>query len=225
LNNSFAGLRKNVRNWGCRQVISELMALRQQLCLRGEWDSSSGWDDPLNLWLADELGRIRKSVAVLTTEKSQADTDLLKKLRELQAADETQTLLERYNGGAPITEDDQLMPSSRVVEHDLSYDFSGADPNVPQIQGRKNGALVSFVTQLDRTVMEITNLDCQGAGTTIPKSQAAMVVSWLDSMFTILQLKGGEANRRTIAQGSTATESKADDVVGTEIAAPADAAK
>ncbi len=225
MNNSFAQTRKNVKNWGCRQVISDFMAWREQICLRGEWDSAGGWDDPLNQLFADEAGRIRKTIAIVTTEKSLADQIALNAKTDKDAADESQTLLERYTQGKPLSEDDVVMPSSIGDENELPYDFSGADPNIPQVQNRKNKDLVSLVTMIDRAVKETSNLDCQGYGTTIPKSQSAMILALLDSIFVLLQQRGGEKNRRRIAQGTTATEAMADDVVGTEIAKPDDKPK
>lgn len=205
-------------------IVGELLETRHQLILRGEWDTASGWDDPLNHWIAQELGRIRTTVGVLTTEKALPDQKDLNDQRSKEAADEWQSLLERYNNGKPITEDDILMPSGFLDENELPYDFSGADKEIPQIQGRKNKNLVAFVTQLDRLVKEITCLDCQAAGTTLPKTEAAIVVAMLDSLFTLCQLKGGEVNRRTIAQGTSATEAGGPDVVGVEIAEPGQAA-
>jgi len=220
MNNSFAQTRKNVKNWGCRQVISDFMAWREQICLRGEWDSSGGWDDPLNQLFADEAGRIRKSLAIVTNEKSIADQIALNAKNDKDAANETQTLLERYTNGEPISEDDVVMPSAIGDENELPYDFSGADPNIPQVQGRKNKDLVSLTTMIDRAVKETSNLDCQGYGTVIPKTQSAMILALLDTMFAILQQRGGEKNRRRIAQGTSATEAKADDVVGIAITKP-----
>ena len=217
MNNSFAGTRKNVRNWGCRQVISDLMAWRLQICLRGEWDSTSGWDDPLNQLFADEAGLIRKTLAISTTNKSLADQVALNAKTDKDSTDESQTLLDRYTQGAPISEDDVVMPSSIGDENELPYDFSGADRNIPQVQDRKNKNLVALVTMVDRAVKEVSNLDCQGYGTMIPKTQSAMILALLDTMFALLQIKGGEANRRRIAQGTLATEANADDVVGTSI--------
>lgn len=225
MNNSFAQTRKNVKNWGCRQVISDFMAWREQICLRGEWDSSGGWDDPLNQLFADEAGRIRKSLAIVTTDKSIADQITLNAKTDKDSADETQTLLERYTQGKPISEDDVVMPSAIGDENELPYDFSGGDPNVPQVQDRKNKDLVSLTTMIDRAVKETSNLDCQGYGTTIPKTQSAMVLALLDTMFALLQQRGGEKNRRRIAQGTSASESQADDVVGTAINQPEDQSK
>jgi hypothetical protein len=78
---------------------------------------------------------------------------------------------------------------------------------------------------LDRAVKETSNLDCQGYGTTIPKTQSAMILALLDTMFALLQQRGGEKNRRRIAQGTSATEAIADDVVGTDIIKPDDQPK
>lgn len=218
MNNSFTGLRRKVGNRACRALVNELMAYREQICLRGEWNQASGWDDAFNSWMAEELGRVRKSVAYVTTEKSSEDQDALNEQRSKEAADENQTLLDRYTNGNPITTDDILMPSNVDTNNELPFDFSGADPRIPQVHGRKNQILVTYVGELDRTIAEITNLDCQATGTTIPATQSRMVVALLDSLYTILQSKGGEKNRRTIAQGTTAVEAKRDDVVGPEIA-------
>ncbi|TWT63182.1 hypothetical protein [Rubinisphaera italica] len=218
MNNSFTGLRKNVGNRACRALISELMAVREQVVLRAEMNEASGWDDPLNHWLAGELGRVRESAAVLTTAKSMVDQATLNAKRRAEASDETNSLLDRYNSGNPITADDILMPNAVDTPNELPFDFSGADPNIPQVYDRKNAAMVAFVHELDRTVTEITKLDCQGSGHTIPDTQAAIVIAYLDSMYTLLQIKGGQQNRREIAQGTRTTQATANDVVGPEIA-------
>jgi len=218
MQNSFAGLRTKVGNLGCRAVIAEMISFRKNLTLKAEFDESSGWNDPLNQWMADELGRIRRTIGLVSTQKALADQEALNAQRKTDAANEDQTLKSRYSTSNPITADDIQLPSSAVPGNVLPYDFSGADPDIPQVFGKKNTMLVEFCTQLDIAIKETTRLDCQGAGQTIPLQQGAMIVAMLDSLFTILQEKGGQANRRDIADGTSRSQDLKDDVLGDEIA-------
>lgn len=229
MNNSFTGLRKNVRNRACRALIRELMGIRKQIILRGELRQASGWDDPLNKDLADELGKVRVTVAVTTTATTPGTQEERNNRRDEQASDETQTLLQRYNEGNALTVDDQLMPTTSKVENELSYVFDGSNPDIPQVQdptyGYKNDALIAFILELDETMVMISRLDCQASGRTIPPSQQSMVVSQLDSLFTILQIKGGTKNMRRIAEGTNNYDQGQSDVQGSDIIPPPGKAK
>jgi len=217
--NSFTGLRQNVGNYSCRALIAEIQAFRAQLILKGEFDQASGWDDPLNQWMVEELGRIRETAAVTATSPMGAvDQAARNAQRKTDAADETQTLKDRYIAGDPITADDQMMPSAPM--RPLPYDFSGADPKIPQMHGKKNYALVSVVNELDYACVLISKLDCQGSGYTIPPHQSSMIVSKLDSIYTICEIKGGTSHRRDIADGTNAVQDAAADVLPSTVTEP-----
>lgn len=221
--NSFAGSRTKVGNAAVRSVVDELMAFRQQLTLKPQLEQVGGWDDPLNHWLVEETNRVRHSLALVTTEQSEApDQGARREARAEQAADETRDLAARYDGANnPISADDILMP--RRKDSTLPYDFSGADKRWPQLRGNpkyKNTHLVQFCDELDSTVKELTNLACQGNGYTIPQQQSAMIAAKLDGMFAICVTKGGKANMREIADGTDPYEAEAEDVVNGTITDP-----
>jgi len=224
MNNSFYGLRKHVRNDGVKAVVAEAMAFRAQLVLKKQYKEASGWDNPFNYWLVDELSRMRRSLGIVSTEQIDAtDQGARNDKARADAVNEDQTLAERYVGTNPVNTDDVLMPSTLGACDELPYDFSGADPNIPQLAGKghKNIALLLFTSALDRFITELTNLDCQGQGTTIPKQQAAMMLTLIDRMYMICQEKGGQSKRREIADGTNYTEAHASDVVGADISTPA----
>lgn len=215
-NNTFAGLRLNVNNMGIRAVIAESIAFRQQLTRKAEFNDASGWDDPLNRWLCQELNRVKVSLGMLTTEKASADQDALQAEREANAADENLDLLTIYNDGKPISMDDIQMPAASSVAGTLPYTFDGSDPNIPQVVGKPNVQLVNFCTLLDQMIVESTRLACQSSGKTIPQNESAILQQYLNAMFAICQEKGGQANRREIADGTGPVEDKAADVIGAD---------
>lgn len=220
--NSFQGLRRNVGNTAVRSAVDECMALRQQLTLKAELKELGGWNDPLNRWLAKELFRIRTTITLMSQDPAPAaDQDARQAAAEARSKDEGATLESIYNTQNPITADDIQMPARN--QRPLPYDFSGNDPNYPQLVDTsiyKNTFLRQFVYELDSICVELTNLACQSAGETIPNQQSAMILAKLDTAFTILQTKGGAANRREIADGSTVAERNAPDVVTGEIKVP-----
>jgi len=230
LQNSFAGLRQKVGNSACVALIMELLAIRMDIVLAGEWDDASGWGDPMNEHLAEELGRVRNTGALVTNHQSDgdgtdelADQKALREKRAREAGDENQKLLERYNDGNALTADDIQMPAIVSASGWLPFDFSGKDPEIPQMHGKKNVALLAFCNMIDSTCTMVSNLTCQGSGQTLPVNDAARVIAMLDSLMAILVSKGGTKKRRDIANGSNFTQQAADDVVGIDIepAAPA----
>ena len=221
--NTFKGLRQYVGNTGVRSFVDRMMALRQQLALKPQFHQVDGWDDPLNHFLAEELAGCRKLLSIVTTNQRVAASQAERQAAaEADAKDKDQTLMERYQALNPLTVDDIEMP--RRDQRALRYDFSGADKNFPQFvsdQRYVNPFLLQFSVELDSTIKEATCLPCQGACETIPQSQSAILHAKIDSLFTILQQFGGEAKRRKIADGTSAVQAMADDVVGAVIVAPA----
>ena len=64
--NSFAGTNLRVGNQGVRSVIDEAMSFRTQVTRTDEVRQVGGWGDPLNQILSEGLGRIRKTLALVT---------------------------------------------------------------------------------------------------------------------------------------------------------------
>lgn len=212
--NSFKGLRTLVGNNGVRAVIDELMSLRLQLFLKAEMTMIGGWDDPLNAWLARFLGSARKTLALVAFDpRTATDQDTRQADAETQVKDESLKLANLFNTVNPLTVDDIQMPAR--VQRELPYDFSGKDPNYPQLDPvkHKNTFLRQFSLELDSTCVVLSNLACQASGEYIPTDQAAMVEAKLMTMFTILQTKGGSLNRLPVPDGTTVPESLAADVV------------
>jgi len=212
--NSFTGTNLNVGNSGIRSVIDEVMHFRTQVTRKDEIRAIGGWKDPLNELLAQGLGRIRKTLAIVTddprvapaTEEDSTSSSTGQAARqaerEAQAKDEDARLVDLYREGAPITTDDIQMPSGHKTT--LPYDFSGKDINFPQISDAKfeNVFLCQFVTVLDMAVKDLSNLASAEHGNTIPDDQSAMIHSRLNQAFTILQEKGGRLNNPIIADGT-----------------------
>ena len=215
-NNTFAGLRLKVNNLAIRGVVAEAMAFRQQLTRKAEFDDAGGWDDPLNRWLAEELNSIKETLGMVTTQKALPDQDELQALREANAADENLDLLQIYNDGKPVSMDDIQMPAASAVSGTLPYTFDGTDENYPQMTGRPNVQLVNFCTLLDQMITEATRLSCQASGKTIPPSESAILQQFLNTMFAMLQVKGGQLKRREIADGTGPVEDAAPDVIGAD---------
>lgn len=229
--NSFTGTNIRVGNTGCRSVIDEIMNFRTQVTRKGELRTISGWSDSLNQILAEGLGRIRSTLALVTDDPSDAAgssedaTDssagqaARQAAREADAKDEAATLRDLFQAGHPITTDDVQMPAN-FSSGGLPYDFSGADRNHPQMSDPKfeNVFLKQFVITLDDCVRDTSNLACSENGDVIPASQSAMVHARLNTAFTILQTKGGRANMPRIADGTDA-ETLAGKV-GPEVVAP-----
>lgn len=227
--NSFYGTSLNVGNNGCRSVIDELMAFRTQVTRKGELRKVGGWGDSLNELLAEGLGRIRESLALVTDDPSKADstdddsTDssqgqaARQKANDDAAKDESLTLRELFQQGHPLTTDDVQMPAN-IGASDLSYNFSGSDRNYPQMSDPKfeNVFLQQFVITCDAAVRDLSNLACAETGDVIPVGQSSMIHARLTTAFTILQTKGGRSNMPNIADGtdSEATAGK----VGADVA-------
>lgn len=212
--NSFMGTSVNVGNSGCRSVIDEIMHFRTQVTRKDELRAVGGWKDPLNELLARGLGRIRKTLALVTSDPREAkgtEADSVsssagqadrQEIRETEAKDETVRLKDLFEVGHPISTDDIQMPAGHMTT--LPYDFSGSNPDYPQMSDPKfeNVFLSQFVTVLDMAIRDLSGLGCATYGNTIPASQSAMIHSRLEQAFAILQEKGGESNIPEIADGT-----------------------
>lgn len=98
--------------------------------------------------LSEGLGRIRKTLALVTYQQRQSQdtgqsgTDSSagqrerEAAREGQAVDEDLKLRELFGESRPLSVDDTQMPASHQSQ--LPYDFSGANKNFPQLSDRSN---------------------------------------------------------------------------------------
>lgn len=206
--NSYMGTSLNVGNKGCRSMIDVIMHFRTQVTRTDEIKSLGGWSDPLNMILADGLQRMREHLARVTDDPDARA--LLQKerqeLKESEAKDETKKLEDLYNISNPFTSDDVQLPATNMSP--LPYDFSGADKNYPQMSEPRfeNVFLIQFVTELDYTVKDLSNLGCAEFGYVIPTDQSAMIHVHLETAFSILASQGGRANMPRIINGTDADD-------------------
>ena len=212
--NSFAGTRLTIGNSGVRSVISEVMQFRTQITRKDELRSVGGWSDALNNMLAEYLGSIRTTLALVTDDprvpsggpassvSSSPDQAARQAEREAAAADESATLRGLFGDSRAVSTDDVQMPASATVA--LPYDFSGANSDIPQMSDPKfkNAFLIQFVTVLDMTVRDLSNLASATYGNVIPRDQSAMIHSRLEEAFAILEHKGVRRNAPKIADGT-----------------------
>jgi len=206
--NSFMGTSLNVGNKGVRSVIDVIMHFRTQVTRTDEIKSIGGWSDPLNMILADGLQRMREHLARVTDDPD-ARVALQKErqqLKEAEAKDESVKLEELYQMTNPFTTDDVQLPATNMSP--LPYDFSGADKNYPQMSEPRfeNVFLIQFVTELDYTVKDLSNLGCAEYGYVIPKDQSAMIHAHLETAFAILASQGGRSNMPRIINGTDADD-------------------
>ena len=233
MENSFKGTSRHVGNTGVRSVIDELMHFRTQVTRKDELKAVGGWTNTLNQLLAEGLGRVRTTLALVTHDPAPVDEDgdtavesslgqgARQAERERQAGDQTATLRELFAQGDPLSTDDIQMPASHEVA--LPYIFDGSHRDWPQMSDERfrNVFLKQFVTALDITVRDLSNLACASHGNHIPDDQSAMIHARLESAFAILQEKGGDANMPMIADG-TDPEDPTGKVDGTIAPGPSD---
>lgn len=212
--NSFTGTKLRVGNNGVRSVIDEIMQFRTQVTRKDQIRQPGGWSDPLNQLLAEGLGRIRRTLALVTEQQREApdagisatDASAGQRERELdrqgQAVDEDLRLRELFGESRPLSVDDVQMPASHMSA--LPYDFSGANPDLPQLSDPKfeNVFLRQFVMILDYAVRDLSCLNCAEFGHIIPQRESVMIHNHLETAYAILQHKGGRVNAPHIADGT-----------------------
>ncbi len=126
---------------------------------------------------------------------------------EAEVKDESLRMRDSYDLNKPITADDTQMPPGNAFQ--LPYDFSGANPDYPQVQIQpefKNVWLKNFVIALDDIVRNASIIACAGFGHTIPADQATTLLAGLESAFAILQTKGGDRNRARVIAPTDAND-------------------
>jgi len=195
--NTFTGANLVFQNDGIHFLLSEVIKFRKQLTVRDEFKSQSGWQDSLNLYMADELEKLADTLENITYNPDEATREEL----EAQAANTERSLSDDYNIKA-LTSDNVLMPVG--VARPVVWDLTGADVDLPQLtpQDCPNDHARSFVTGLDMFFVELTRLDSRFQTQTITKNESVMMRSILNTLYTITQRKGGEVNKSDIASGT-----------------------
>lgn len=210
MNNSFMGTNVAVGNSGARSVIDEIMHLRTQITRTDEIRTLGGWADPLNEGIARSLERIRQTLALVTRDQQPVSPDGSSAVessdgqrerqdsREADARNENLRLREFFPQQNFITADDQQMPPGHRTE--LPYVLDGSDPNYPQMSDPKfqNVFLKQLVAALDMAVRDCSNVASASFGDTLSPADSVIVHARLEQAFTILQVKGGEANQPII---------------------------
>ena len=195
--NTFNGTNMEFPNDGIHFFLAEIIRFRQQLTVRPEFKSLSGWTDALNAYMVEELERLSDTLENITYNPDEISKDEL----ERQAADTARTLSEDYNSRA-LTADNTLLPSFPVRK--VQYDLSGADLDIPQMTkvNCPNDFGRAFITGLDSFFSMITRLDSRWQPMTITKQESVMMRAHLNSLYTICQRKGGEINKPDIPTGT-----------------------
>jgi hypothetical protein len=209
--NSFLGTNENVGNTACRSLIADVMELRTQITRTNEIRAIGGWGDPLNNFIGERLDAIRETMALQVRdlrsapnqgESSVASSDGQSEREDIvenEARDESMRLRESFDMNKPVTADDIQMPPGNQFR--LPYDFTGLDPNFPQVHVDpefQNVWLCNFIIAIDEVVVHTSTLACSSFGHTIPADQAGVILVGLESCFAILQTKGGETNRQKV---------------------------
>lgn len=199
--NTFYGANLEFPNEGIHFFLAEIMKFRKQLTVRPEFKSQSGWTDALNNYMQEELERLSDTLENITYNPDASTKDEL----EANAADTTRTLAQDYNNRA-LTADNILLPA--VPVRPVVWDLSGLHVDFPQMtpENCPNDFGRAFITKLDYLFVMLTRLDSRHQPITITKQESAMVRTALNTMYSICQRKGGEANKSDIPTGTLPSE-------------------
>lgn len=195
--NSFFGANTSFVNRGIHALLAEIIKVRQQLTVRNELMTRSGWDNAMNSWLETTLNMLRDTVENITYNPDDTPLVDLKK----QAADTTRSVRDDFNQNA-LSQDNLLMPTSLPMP--IVWNLDGTDPDLPQVTVNNcpNDWFRLFIKGLDELFVHATRLDSRHQRNTITKNEGAMICALLNELFTIVQRKGGEANRTDIPVGT-----------------------
>ena len=202
--NTFTGANLEFQNRGIHFMLAELVKFRKQLTVRSEFNAQSGWTNSLNNYLVEELEKLNKTLATLTYNPDDKHKDEVEK----DAADSTKTLADEFNSRA-LTADNVLLPALAPIK--IVWDLSGADLDLPQVTptSMPNDMGRTFITGLDELFVMLTRLDSRKANTQLTKQESSMVKAHLNMLYTICQLKGGEANKSDVPTGTLPSEEAA----------------
>lgn len=196
--NSFTNLNPTFANAGIHFAVDEAVKFRKQLTKRNEFKAQSGWDDAMNRYMMAELEKMYQTLSRITYNP---DVESQEELEEA-SADTTRTLADDFNP-LSIRHDNVLGPTP--LERTLEYDWSGADPDIPQpveANGFINDVARNFLQLLDRYIVELTRLDSRHSYLMITKYESVMMKDgFLNPLYAICVVKGGEVNRSDIPSG------------------------
>lgn len=195
--NTFSGANLEFPNLGIHFVLAEVVKFRKQLTVRQEFKSQSGWNNSLNAYMVEELERLADTLENIAYNPDATLKDDLEK----NAANTTRSLKDDYNVNA-LSYDNLVMPVAR--NRKVVWDLSGADPDIPQPNKDDfpNDTARSFITGLDEFFVQMTRLDSRFQPNMITKNEAAMMRNLLNTLYTLCQRKGGEANKSDIPVGT-----------------------
>lgn len=194
---TFDGVQRVFPNSGIRYICAEIIKFRKQLTVRSEFKSQSGWGNALNAYMVEELERLADTLENITYNPEPKSKDQL----ELEASDTTRSLEQDYNAYA-LSSDNVLQPTAIV--RTLDWVLDGSDPDIPEVTKAAfpNDHGRAFITGLDEFFTEMTRLDSRFQANSITRHESVMMRAKLGELFTILQRKGGEANRSDIPTGT-----------------------
>lgn len=196
--NTFTGAVLKFPNLGIHFTLAEVVKFRMQLTKRilAEFRSLSGWNDDMNNYMVRELEKLADTLENITYQPEPANQEEL----ESYAADTSRSLADDYNPNV-LSHDNVLGPVE--VDTELVWDLTGADPDMPQLtpENCPNDVARTFITYLDRFFVQMTRLDSRHQANMISKYESVMMRSYLTTLYTICQRKGGEVNKSDIPTG------------------------
>lgn len=196
--NTFKGANTAFANTSIHGILAQVMNFREQLTARlSETQARAGWGDPLNLYMQEELQRIRKTLARITYNIDSKTKDEL----ENEAGDTDAQLKDEFSK-LSFTSDQVLMPPPKV--RPLVWDLSGASLDLPQLtpENCPNAPFRAFVTLLDEFFVQMTRLDSRHCYTYITKHESSFMNTYLDQMYAITVDFGGENSKADISSGT-----------------------
>lgn len=225
IKNSFSGLMMVFPNPGIHSLIAATFTFRKQLTIRTEAQQQSGWSDALNIYMMQNLNRLRTHTNRITYNSanismgkigndapdpknvnlSPGSTGGKNKSQEqllTDATDVNATLQKTFDDGAPTA--DNLLGAPQGNRQVLA-NLDGTDLNMPQMDSTNcpNDHMRAFVEGLDNFVVQASRLDSRNDSSgTIAKFESAMLQGLLSQLWTICQVFGGEARRIDIPGGT-----------------------
>ena len=195
MKNTFTGAVLSFANRGIHLFCDEGFNFRKQLTVRPEFRAESGWNNALNDFMKSRLEELAETVKRVTYSTTTSDPAANKAARIADAKNTDATLADAFDGKSINT--DEIVMAAPVVDKQLAYDLTGADPNVPQPTPEllPNDIARAFVIGVDNLIVAATNLDSRTQPATINAMEAAQLLTLLNEMYALCMLKGGEENR------------------------------
>lgn len=198
--NSFNGTVMEFNNVGIHTMLAEIITFRRQLTKRIQQDfnNQSGWDDSMNVFMGKWVDRISYTLENITYNPSGRTTEELMK----ESTDTSGQPTKQYDNVDALTLDDVVLPVTGKTP--IVWKLDGSDPDIPQLtpENCRNDYARIFVTALDRVFVSLTRLDSRTSAAQITQTDSAMIRALLNALVTILQRKGGQANRAEIPSGT-----------------------